>query len=1425
MSNIDKWIYYPDYSATNPYQVLLAKNLPERYEGLSGDIDMAVEMITRPDAGRVVFHLHWINPILNGCKNEFEAEREKEKFLAKVRVFIDLGGELVWTVHNKISHDAEFLSAQLDLSEQLTRLASAVHVHSDTERSSTAGLFEIPRQKLIVQPHPNYIGVYDNYVTRKTAKIRLGIPLERTVISFIGQLRPYKGLDELASVFKEILKERSDVHLIIAGKPAFPYKQGTVGKLLHGCKNITVVERFIEGTELQWYFNASDCVVLPYKNVLNSGSVLNALSFSRPVIAPAIGAIPDHVTEGVNGWLYDPSIENDLQSKLKIFLDLDEIERENIFTNSYESVKEFTWDVFSRELAEKCDSKFERFSFKIKTLTDEHQVVASRMPGENSRKSIAVVILNYENIQDSERLVKSLESMDGNERIEVFLIDNNSAGTCIGSLRSIAPQKEIPYTCIQTSANLGYAAANNIGVVYAMLEGFEHIWIINADAVVKKDSLTALLDAADKYPGTSVFGSCILYGNRDNSIWFAGAGADFSNGLRTSHWYNGKDPKMLPEEPYETDYVTGASLFCRRETFITYGLIPEDYFLYFEETDWCLQIRKKGGSLKVVPNSKLVHYKRSERNGLPSKYYFYYYVRNSINFTRKFSPENLNKTVFNMRNGFVKDWLQKINLRKPDLIPAYQRIADKAIKDGQHKVVGFFNDLDRLFAGAETPTFYDPEENYEGYLDNLDALKVEGWCRRLSGSGNVLVTLSIDGAPVASQEANIYREDLKKAGKGNGKYGFCIDIPQGFRDYKAHNLQIMADNNVLIKKSAFCSTYLPKYKGRIDGLSNGIVKGWAYNESNKRENIFVELIVNNQQRYVAKADIYRADLDSANVGDGAHAFEIKVASKFSTDCELSLELRLAGSEQKLHSTTKVQSGYYTDVPKGLSLTEQLDWIYYNRQYCYWASRYSNLDRFYTSNIARLANVFKEEESLGLISVVMPAFNREATIYASISSVINQTYKNWELIIVDDGSEDETVEIVKKVVEENQDLSIVLIQNEKNVGVSAARNLALSKCSGKFVAYLDSDNDWHHDYLKIMVGYISHSTRRKSAYSAQDIYQVLYTQGGTEKDLVWVRGGEFNPELIENRNYIDLNCFVHLRELYEQYGGFNENLRRLVDWELIWRFSLASPPAFVPARISNYYIGLADNQITKIESFSNSFEQVKSLIAARLERGMVKSTQASITKPVVLVVTANEIEALNSDKFSELLSMANIVAIHCFIACGDTPSPNLYRHPLMQYHFNTSCLSSLEFVNHLLASGIDVLLLDSDSIVDHVAIANLQEACYSANDVCIVVPKRLTRNFSDTRFPYATKSLPFDVNISLIDRRSILCERRAPSIKSYELLDINHFCTYISSLMRNHYSFNSQDAVDITGELVFAMNYLRTFEGLRSIYSPTAVIYE
>jgi glycosyltransferase involved in cell wall biosynthesis len=192
-----------------------------------------------------------------------------------------------------------------------------------------------------------------------------------------------------------------------------------------------------------------------------------------------------------------------------------------------------------------------------------------------------------------------------------------------------------------------------------------------------------------------------------------------------------------------------------------------------------------------------------------------------------------------------------------------------------------------------------------------------------------------------------------------------------------------------------------------------------------------------------------------------------------------------------------------------------------------------------------------------VSIVMPTYNRAHCIAAAIESVIAQSHRNWSLIISDDGSDDSTEEVVQGFA----DSRTTYIKGSRN-GVSAARNAGLNRCDGEYVFYLDSDNAWDAEHIRIMLVFM--------VTGGLDAAYVAASCSGDASSRVYIRGDDFDWAACRDLNFVDMNTFAHRTALIRRHGGFDEDLRRLVDWDFILRYTRERRTAFAP------YIGVHYN---------------------------------------------------------------------------------------------------------------------------------------------------------------------------------------------------------------------------------------------------------
>ena len=180
----------------------------------------------------------------------------------------------------------------------------------------------------------------------------------------------------------------------------------------------------------------------------------------------------------------------------------------------------------------------------------------------------------------------------------------------------------------------------------------------------------------------------------------------------------------------------------------------------------------------------------------------------------------------------------------------------------------------------------------------------------------------------------------------------------------------------------------------------------------------------------------------------------------------------------------------------------------------------------------------------LISIIIPTYNRADMLDNSINSVRKQTYKNWELIIVDDASTDRTEDVIRKHMAE--DARIRYIKNDTNTGANATRNRGIKESSGEYIAFLDDDDRWDPDKISLQYNYFMENPVIGVVYCGY-----RYINLNTEK-IVRIESpryvGDVSVILLRN-NFIGSSVPLFKRECFDIAGQFDEELTSCQDWDM------------------------------------------------------------------------------------------------------------------------------------------------------------------------------------------------------------------------------------------------------------------------------------
>lgn len=248
--------------------------------------DAAVKRARKLTAGET-FHLHWTQQICQEAADEADAWHRLRRFTDALDGALARGVALVWTIHNAAPHERKFLAPESELYRYLAAHATLVHAMSESTAEVLSEVCTLDPGTTRYVPHPSYHGIYESAGTREELRERRGIRPGTLSLFFIGQMRPYKGLDVLAEAMALLEDRGSDVTLLMAGR-ARPHEIRDVDEAFARPLRAARSHSFVADEDIPAWYGAADLLVVPYQDILNSGSMFLAATFGVPVLLPAI---------------------------------------------------------------------------------------------------------------------------------------------------------------------------------------------------------------------------------------------------------------------------------------------------------------------------------------------------------------------------------------------------------------------------------------------------------------------------------------------------------------------------------------------------------------------------------------------------------------------------------------------------------------------------------------------------------------------------------------------------------------------------------------------------------------------------------------------------------------------------------------------------------------------------------------------------------------------------------------------------------------------------------------------------------------------------------------------------------------------------------------------------------------------------------
>jgi beta-1,4-mannosyltransferase len=350
--------FYPHYYRNNPYQRMLYSRLGE-HEVSSIPLNDPEQLARSPLLAQrdraFILHLHWTSPILADSPDEGTAKARMEGFLAALDRLRDGAVKIIWTVHNVLPHESVFPDLEAALCQGIADRADLIHVMCQETPGLVAPHYRLPADRVRVIPHGSYVDAYPNLITQERARDELGLSDSNFVVCCFGGIRRYKGIDRLLEAFEALYEANLESRLLLVG-PLGDF-ENSVELAARCAAHPGILSNFnrVADTDVQIFLNASDVVVLPQQAPLNSGALMLAFSFARPVVAARAGCLEGMVSPDV-GLTFDPAKPDDLK---RVLMQADRLKTQDYRDAAYRKALAYPYPAMAEDFARIVEELFE----------------------------------------------------------------------------------------------------------------------------------------------------------------------------------------------------------------------------------------------------------------------------------------------------------------------------------------------------------------------------------------------------------------------------------------------------------------------------------------------------------------------------------------------------------------------------------------------------------------------------------------------------------------------------------------------------------------------------------------------------------------------------------------------------------------------------------------------------------------------------------------------------------------------------------------------------------------------------------------------------------------------------------------------------------------------------------------------------------
>jgi GT2 family glycosyltransferase len=235
---------------------------------------------------------------------------------------------------------------------------------------------------------------------------------------------------------------------------------------------------------------------------------------------------------------------------------------------------------------------------------------------------VFAVILNTNRRDDTLACLESLSSSTY-RNFNVIVLDNRSTDGSVDAIRLAFPEVQV----VSLASNLGYAGNNNVGIELALKQGAEWIWVLNEDTIFEPECLARLVEVGEGEPQIGIVGPMVYHHNEPEVI--QSAGGVLGKFWESRHLGQNEVDQGQFQSPHRVEWISGCAILVRCAVIEQVGALDAGFFIYWEETEWCIRAAQGGWKIFHVPSARLWH-KGVQREYQPKPAFTYYGTRNHL---------------------------------------------------------------------------------------------------------------------------------------------------------------------------------------------------------------------------------------------------------------------------------------------------------------------------------------------------------------------------------------------------------------------------------------------------------------------------------------------------------------------------------------------------------------------------------------------------------------------------------------------------------------------------------------------------------------------------------------------------------------------------------------------------------------------------